>query len=133
MNLQIQKIASFKAAFVWGIFVTVLSVIPGDQFPHFEWGDFFSIDKIFHLSFYGLLTWLTLCRGIWFDGNLFFYKNRWWIGLACAMYGLLLEFVQRYYCIGRSFDVSDEVANAVGAFLGAFLYGYLYKKKVIST
>ena len=133
MDLQIKKIAPFKFAFVWGVFVTVLSVIPGDQFPHFDWGDFFSIDKIFHLSFYGLLTWLILNRGIFFRQSTYFFVHRWWVATACAMYGLLLEFVQRYCCIGRSFDVSDEVANAVGALLGAFLYGYFSKKNMIKT
>lgn len=116
-SLFFQKIAPFRLAIGWGVFITVLSVMPSSQFPRFEWGDWLSIDKIFHFGFYALLTWLILGGG---------HFSPFRVAVACSAYGLALEFVQRYWCIGRSFDVSDAFYNALGALVAA----YYFRKKI---
>lgn len=66
-----------------------------------------------------------------------FYKNKLlagrlktqfiWIGIACLLYGLLMEFVQKYWVPYRSFDPGDVVADGVGAAGGVW---YSWKKFV---
>ncbi|NJN34087.1 MAG: hypothetical protein HC817_07405 [Saprospiraceae bacterium] len=79
----------------WGIFVFVLSVWPGKDFPKIEdWFDLFSVDKVVHMVFYALLTWLIL-RGYVRVNGLILQKDYcscvlWWrrVVLATAGFGV---------------------------------------------
>jgi VanZ family protein len=89
--------------------------------PPIPW-DFLSPDKIGHLVFYAVQTFLL----IWA-----FAKSQEWkeikvVGVVLAMliaasYGTSLEFVQANIP-GRAFDYADMVANFVGTFIG--IYGF---------
>ena len=54
------RIKRYAPALVWGIFIFVLSTWPGKDFPQLDWGDLLSVDKLVHITFYGLLTALIL-------------------------------------------------------------------------
>ena len=51
------------------------------------------------------------------------------IGGVCLIYGIGMEFVQKYFVNNRSFDVGDIVADAVGCTLGVFFSTKRYIKK----
>ena len=55
-----KKYLPFAPAVAWGIFIFILSTLPGKDLPKFDWGDLLSVDKLVHLIFYATLTWLIL-------------------------------------------------------------------------
>ena len=50
------------------------------------------------------------------------------IALLTTILGVVLEFLQLYYIPGRTFDISDMVADAIGAFLAYTLLVFPKKK-----
>lgn len=136
--------SSYAPAIAWGIFVFVLSVLPGKDFPSIpDWGDLFSVDKIVHVLFYGLLTWLILfgklknianpprVLGVGTEGvvSLFFAIA---VAAFSSAYGWFLEWFQGAYCEDRMADVMDGVANTIGATLGLLVFLYFQRKKLSS-
>lgn len=127
---------SYAPAIAWGIFIFVLSVWPGKDFPSLpDWSDLLSLDKIVHMTFYGLLTWLILWgkRKKIHENPL---NTEGGISLSFALivaafssgFGWFLEWFQGAYCQDRMSDVMDGIANTIGAVIGllAFLF---YQKK----
>ena len=130
----------YAPAIAWGIFIFVLSVWPGKDFPQLAWGDLLSVDKLVHIAFYGLLTGLIL-RGYFNIKNYTFnientdffrinplnkrqiLKIGVSIALVCTLYGWFLEWFQENFCQDRLFDWFDGLANTIGAFmvLGIFI------------
>lgn len=119
----------YAPAIAWGIFIFVLSVWPGKDFPSLpDWSDLLSLDKIVHMTFYGLLTWLILwgkrknTEGV---VSLLFALI---VAAFSSGFGWFLEWFQGAYCQDRMSDVIDGIANTIGAVIGllAFLF---YQKK----
>jgi VanZ family protein len=105
---------TFAPALAWGILVFVLSATPGRDLPKLNVGALM-IDKVAHFVMYGVLSCLLLRGGI--------PKRYWfWVASIAAIYGLLMEFYQDIFCIDRTFDWGDALANAVGAYGCAWLY-----------
>jgi VanZ family protein len=50
------------------------------------------------------------------------------IALLCLAYGVLMEFVQKYFIPNRSCDINDMLADAAGALLGLLIALRVYKK-----
>ena len=122
----------YAPALAWGIFIFVLSVLPGKDFPSIpNWGSLLSLDKIVHMIFYGGLTWLIL-RGK--DKNFKDVSLNFAVGTAifCSTYGWLLEWIQGAYCEDRMSDVMDGVANTVGAALGLLVFLYFQHKEAVN-
>lgn len=120
---------SYAPAVAWGIFVFVLSVLPGKDFPSIpDWGSLLSLDKIIHMIFYGLLTLLIL-RGKRKTTNsavspLFAVST----AVFSSAYGWFLEWFQSAYCTDRMSDIMDGIANTVGAVLGLLIFLYFQQK-----
>jgi hypothetical protein len=134
---------SYAPAIAWGIFIFVLSVWPGKDFPqlNFWWEELLSVDKLVHFTFYALLTALILrgyfgikneklkIKDAYFNlGNA---ENRpqilrfaVYVATICAAFGWLIEWIQKHFCQDRMFDPFDGLANTVGAFgmLGVFIW-----------
>ena len=124
--------SSYAPAIAWGIFVFVLSVLPGKDFPSIpDWGDLLSVDKIVHVLFYGLLTWLILfgkLKNTEGSVSLFFAIA---VAAFSSAYGWFLEWFQGAYCEDRMADVMDGVANTIGATLGLLVFLYFQRKKLL--
>ncbi len=52
-----------------------------------------------------------------------------YIAIACAFYGVLMEYVQKYFAFERDFDYLDMISDAVGCITGYFL-SMLVKNKI---
>jgi VanZ family protein len=127
----------YAPAIAWGIFIFVLSVWPGKDFPSIpDWGDLLSLDKIVHMTFYGLLTWLILWGKrqnianpdkLGTEGAISFT-----IMLVVAAFssgfGWFIEWFQGAYCQDRMSDVMDGVANTIGAVIGLLAFVFYQKK-----
>ena len=98
--------------------------IPGSAIPEEEWLDKLWFDKWVHLGMFAIMTFL-FCRGISkkekFSKNL---KHHFiLIGVLCLMYGISMEFIQKYLVPYRSFDAGDIIADGAGAAAG-LLYSF---------
>ena len=121
----------FAPAIGWGIFIFIISTIPGKDIPEIPslW-NLIKTDKLVHMSVYGVLSWLIL-RG-WFKTHE--NQTRWHyvkfsvlIALCCSLLGLFLEWFQEHYCQDRMFELLDALANTIGAFGGAMGY-FIFKR-----
>lgn len=134
------RIKPYAPALIWGIFIFVLSVWPGKDFPTFDWDDLLSLDKIVHFVFYFLLTGLIILgknqakkagftspenrHGVRVSG-LFILGT----ALFSAGYGWALEFIQEHFCTDRLFDVLDGIANTIGAAGAAIVFSVRWRGK----
>lgn len=95
--------------------VTYLSLLPGSQLPK---QSFFNQDKLVHIIFYALTTWLFL-KGFLASANL---KNLVLAGCFVFFYSFMIEILQHYISVGRFFDKFDILANGIGVVLSALVY-----------
>ena len=130
------KIKNFAPAIGWGIFIFILSTLPGKDFPEIpDILGLLSMDKMVHMLFYGILTWLIL-RG-WYRSKTtpLTVKNIIKVGfiVACCAAGMgwFLEWFQENFCEDRLFELLDGVANTIGAVISWLSYSLLsyYKFK----
>ncbi|MDR0791962.1 MAG: VanZ family protein [Chitinophagaceae bacterium] len=128
------KFIYFIPAIVWFLFITTLFLLPGDDLPSDSW---FSkiphFDKIVHMGFFG---------GLIFWSFIFFIKKMYpnnktllWVTILACLYGVSIEFMQKYFSRGRGFEVMDMVFDTIGAFLAYFFIRWMIvlvqKKKSI--
>ncbi len=121
---------SLLLAILWFIISVVLLTLPGSDLPQENWLDKIYFDKWVHIGMFGLLVFLwcwALSKRNWRTAGLktIFFQ----ITVLAIAYGILMEFVQRYFITGRSFDVTDMLADAVGAFIGFFYSSWRFIKK----
>ena len=105
-------------AILWAIFILILSIIPGRQFPkellipH--------LDKAVHLTFYLVLFVLGYAAK---------KKDLSILALSsvCFLYGLLIELIQHYLIPNRFFGADDILANTIGIVFGVFIVKRIFK------
>ena len=125
MQLRKYSLRNIKPSFffpiLWFIISTALLIIPGTAFPKENWLDKIWFDKWVHISMFAIMVtlWCWAMLKIYSDGTrlrtIFI-----WIGLLCLIYGVGMEFVQKYFIKNRSFDTGDIIADAAGCILGVF-------------
>lgn len=114
---------SFIPGIIWWLVVLVLMCTPGKDFPSMgSWTELISLDKIIHVSFFGLMVFL-FCRPLYQNEGSKASKRQLFlkIAVACAIWGLTIEFIQHFWIPGRSLDIYDFVADSLGCLL-AYLY-----------
>ncbi len=122
-------IKAFLPAFLWLLFITGLSVMPGVQLPSFH---LFSADKLAHAFVYGVLTWLLL-RAYALAGQE--RLTRWKEALILCLstvYGVLMEIVQYAFIPGRFYEYDDMLANMTGAVIGWIFFKWFAKSNFSS-
>jgi VanZ family protein len=123
------KLRHFLPAIAWFLLSTVLLWIPGDELPQAKFFDIPYFDKYVHIA---------LFAGVVFFFCLPFNRSsipavkvaNWFISISlyALAYGIVMEFVQKYFVPNRSFDLVDIAFDAVGAAAGAGLMWSWYKK-----
>jgi VanZ family protein len=130
-----KKILAKKTpALVWTILIFILLALPGSMLPsetHFRISNF---DKYVHISLFGvfvvLWSYYFMAKTDRKNKNVFL---RFFI-IAC-LYGIGMEYVQKYFIPFRDFDVYDILADIVGAALGYFIarLAFIRRHKAGST
>lgn len=108
----------YYLAFLWTCLLVVLSVISKGTASKLAFIDFFGIDKVAHLVFYALLSWLwvrALSQSMMKKSALISFT-------ISTILGISLEFIQKYCTDGRSFEYDDMIANLVGTFIGLAVF-----------
>jgi len=74
---------------------------------------------------------LLICWGIYKGKTDIEKKRRNFIltGIICLGYGIMIEFIQRYFIPNRSFDIGDIIADGVGSLVGVIYSSRKYIKK----
>lgn len=120
----------FWPAIVWFFLLCILVFIPGSDLPEAGWMDRIYIDKIAHVFLFGMLV-ILFHRPILLSGYLPSGKNRFLIviGVVGIAWGLAVEFIQKNFVSGRSFDLIDWAADITGILIGMYLqYNWLLRR-----
>jgi len=109
----------FLPGIAWFILVMVLVCLPGDDLPKADsWMEWVMFDKWVHIGLFSILAFLFMlpfARSNFSRREKIFAFIR--ISLAASIWGLAIEFIQKFYIPGRSFDLLDWAADSVGAAL----------------
>jgi len=87
-------------------------------------------DKWVHIGLIAIMSFL-FCWGISKRKKHDEKKRRNFIitGLICLGYGIMIEFIQRYFIPNRAFDMGDIIADGVGSLAGVIFSIRMYIKK----
>lgn len=111
---------SFLPAAIWFAYITVLFLLPGSDLPDEDWFHKVYLDKWVHSGFFFLQVYLTelpfIARKVKNSSTWFRY-----ILVCTVVYGILIEFIQKFWIPGRSFDVMDMIFDSIGAIAAYFL------------
>lgn len=113
---------SFLPAIIWFIIVTVLFLLPGSEFPQEDWFEKIYLDKLIHIAFIFLLVYL-------FHAPLKHVNTKWIFLITCfgIAYGVGIEFIQKYWVKGRSFELSDMACDIAGCVLAYIISSWQRK------
>lgn len=117
-----KRLVYFIPAILCFLFTFYLLTIPGKKLPQIDWIGKFQIDKLVHICMF-----FTLC--FLFSYPLKNVRKKYSIILLIAfaglIYGIVMEFVQKYFIPFRSCEVTDMLADGAGSFLA---YWWMYRK-----
>jgi VanZ family protein len=121
---------SFIPGITWLIISTVLLTLPGSAFPTENWLGKIWFDKWVHIGMFSIMVVLW-CWGLLklnFDTS-GMKKNFILISVVWLLYGIGMEFIQKYFVINRSFDTGDIIADGAGCLAGLIFSLSRYIKK----
>lgn len=118
-NLLVKKRKQLNlgAIVLWLLGIVYACVTPNEQMPDVHF--FEGFDKLMHFAFYFVLIILLLIYRLQQDWR------TWVVGLMIifvSMFGIGIEFLQRFLEGGRSFSVADMLANNLGLIVGLSVY-----------
>lgn len=120
-----QKITfqKFLPGIAWFFIVGLLTLLPGSDIPKVGWLDRIkNLDKAVHAGLFGTLTFL-FCLPYFKSFLSYRQKVNHFIrvSLAAIVWGITIEFIQKYFIPGRSFDLADWAADSAGALIALWL------------
>jgi hypothetical protein len=112
---------SFIPAIAWFIISFVLLTLPGSSFPKENWFSMIWLDKWVHIGMFAILVTLWCWAMLKLYSASYRLKTIFlWIGLMGIAYGTGMEFVQKFFIKGRSFELGDIASDSIGSVLGVF-------------
>ncbi|MEP6947871.1 MAG: VanZ family protein [Ginsengibacter sp.] len=116
--MQKISIKKFLPGIAWFFIVLVLTCLPGRDIPKIGWLNKIYFDKWVHIGMFGGLTFL-FCWPLYNSDFSTQKRINYFIKIATAasIWGLTIEFIQRFYIPGRSFDLLDWAADSLGALI----------------
>jgi hypothetical protein len=116
------SIKKFLPGIAWFFVILVLTCMPGEDVPQVSWLDGIYFDKWVHAGMFGGLTFL-FCWPFYKSGNSSQWKMNYFIKIAIAasIWGLAIEFIQKYFVISRDFDLLDWAADSLGVLIAFFI------------
>lgn len=111
----------YTPAILWIILILILCTLPGKDIPSNSFLDKIHFDKFVHFGLFGGIV-LFLSLGIYWQKKYISTGTLWLLVLIAAGYGLAIEFIQKYWAIGRSFDMYDVMADTLGAIAGVWVF-----------
>ena len=129
------KVIQFLPVVIWFIIANILFFMPGQDLPSSGFLEEIYFDKWVHIGLFLGLTFLTAYPFIRARHST--KKMLIKISILFVMYGVSVEFIQKYFASERSFDISDMIADTVGCCFGymasMWLIQRLRKKPGLNT
>lgn len=124
----------FLPGIAWFFIVGVLTLMPGSDVPQVSWLNIPYFDKIVHVSLFGGLTFL-FCLPFFKAPFSLQKKINYFIriSLAAIVWGITIEFLQKFYVAGRSFDLLDWAADSAGVFISFWICKKIVTSKFSAT
>ena len=116
----------FIPAITWFLLSLVLLCLPGSSIPKYPWLASIHADKWVHIAMFAILCYLWSYP--FAKSSLPEKKKKNWfllILVSSISYGIMMEFVQKYWIPNRSFEFGDIMADGLGSLLA---YSYCRKK-----
>jgi glycopeptide antibiotics resistance protein len=117
----------FIPAIIWFIIANTLFLMPGKDVPTISFLDLIYFDQWVHAGLLGGLVFLTAYPFI--KAGISTKKMLIKISIIFILYGILIEFLQKYVAIDRDFDINDMIADTVGCVLG-FIAANWFKRRI---
>jgi VanZ family protein len=123
MNDQQKSFKKFLPGIAWFFIVAILTLMPGKDVPEVNWMDHIpNFDKLVHAGLFGGLSFLFCLP--FFKTDLpqlqrvnYFIR----ISIAAIIWGITIEFLQKFFIPGRDFDLFDWAADSVGVLIALWL------------
>jgi len=113
----------FLPGIAWFFVVGVLTLMPASDVPTVSWMDNIpNFDKIVHAVLFGGLAFLfalPLLKSGFTERQKINYSIK--ISLAVIVWGIAIEFLQKFYVTSRDFDLFDWAADTVGVIIALWL------------
>jgi VanZ family protein len=123
MRHRLYKIFSNRIpALIWTIIIFILLALPGNLLPNENHFNIPNLDKYVHITLFGSFVFLwSFYYLVKQEKNNNSYRQSVVILIVACLYGIAMEYVQKYFIPNRYFDIYDIVADIVGAVTG-FLF-----------
>ena len=120
----------FIPGIAWFFLVLILICLPGDDLPQADdWMSTIFFDKWVHAGLFSVLAFLFMLP---FCKRDIPQKNKWIviikIALSVSIWGLMTEFIQKFFIPGRSFDLLDWAADSIGVLFAMLICWRFYLK-----
>ena len=116
--MQKISIKKFLPGIAWFFILLVLVCLPGRDIPKAGWLDILYFDKWVHTGLFCGLTvlfcWPFYTSGFSTKARINYFIK---IAIATSIWGLTTEFIQKFYIVGRNFDLLDWAADSLGALI----------------
>ena len=112
------------------VIVFILLSLPGNNFhTTSKWFGDFPIDKLVHVCLFGSLSFSFFVHFEKTNNRkLKTVRAKAIVLIFCIIYGIGMEFYQKYFVPSRGFEVNDMLADAIGAILALPLFNWLNNK-----
>jgi VanZ family protein len=111
------------------IIFILLSMASSDFSTSPKWFKNLPVDKVVHVILFGSLA---LSFFFYFEQSavksLKTTSAKACVLIFCILYGIGMEYYQKYFVPSRGFEVSDMLADAIGALLALPIFTYLRRK-----
>ena len=123
-KLEIKK---FIPGIAWFFVVMIIMCMPGDEIPTVDWLTRISFDKIVHVGVFALLA-ILFCWPVYRSAFATMERLHYFIkvSIAVSIWGLVIEFIQKYFVPGRSFDLIDWAADSLGALIAYWICSKIF-------
>lgn len=119
----------FLPGIAWFFIVAILTLMPGRDVPEVGWLDSITgFDKVVHGGLFGGLVFLFSIP--YLKSHLSHRQkiNQFTrITIAVILWGITIEFLQKYAVVGRDFELLDWAADSFGAVLALWLIKRILK------
>jgi len=116
-----KAIRYYIPAILWVLFILFMCTLPGKDLPSASWMERIHMDKIVHIGLFGGIVFF-LCLGYYWQKKTISPLTLLLFVLGAALYGIIIEYIQKYFTLDRTFDMTDAAADTIGAIAGIWVF-----------
>ena len=117
---------AFLLPVIWLVVIYILLTMPNNDIPEVGFLDVIYFDKWVHAGLFAMLTFLFS----WPFRKLYPAQHRLFVSIAISalLYGIAMEYVQKYLTTDRDFDYADMIADGFGCLVGYLAIRFVVAK-----